>query len=279
MHGSLYVQLQDLKLQASVLLPSNYTSLSLSPPPQVQLTISDQSSIIQLITLDADCPYLQFETTVSCMMRSKLGWNSCIDIQCPFDDCFIKVCWHESHKFLKVEFPLAVWSHEATYEIQFGHIARPNHFNTSWDQARFEVSIKHVEVNSFPTVSLYLSLILLFSFPLSLLVWCVYSLWSLPPQVCGHKWADLSEHGFDVAVLNDCKYGYSTLDNVMRLSLWVGQCMNWAVHWLTKCELSAEHWGVYLWVSRCVSSTKLVASFYELAQISILLLLCISLSC
>ena len=184
MHGSLYVQLQDLKLQASVLLPSNYTSLSLSPPPQVQLTISDQSSIIQLITLDADCPYLQFETTVSCMMRSKLGWNSCIDIQCPFDDCFIKVCWHESHKFLKVEFPLAVRSHEATYEIQFGHIARPNHFNTSWDQARFEVSIEHVEVNSFPTVSLYLSLILLFSLPFCLLydVFALYGL-SLPRYV------------------------------------------------------------------------------------------------
>ena len=51
----------------------------------------------------------------------------------------MQVCWQESHKFLKVEFPLAVRSHEATYEMQFGHIARPNHFNTSWDQARFEV--------------------------------------------------------------------------------------------------------------------------------------------
>jgi alpha-mannosidase len=38
-------------------------------------------------------------------------------------------------------------------------------------------------------------------------------------KVCGHKWADLSEHGFGVALLNDCKYGYSTLANVMRLSL------------------------------------------------------------
>ena len=44
---------------------------------------------------------------------------------------------------------------------------------------------------------------------------------SASPQVCGHKWADLSEHGFGVALLNDCKYGYSTLDGVMRLSLYV----------------------------------------------------------
>jgi alpha-mannosidase len=38
-------------------------------------------------------------------------------------------------------------------------------------------------------------------------------------EVCAHKWADLSETGFGVALLNDCKYGYATHGNVMRLSL------------------------------------------------------------
>ncbi|CAJ0861615.1 17620_t:CDS:10 [Entrophospora sp. SA101] len=38
-------------------------------------------------------------------------------------------------------------------------------------------------------------------------------------EVCGHKFADLSEYGYGVALMNDCKYGYSTHDNVMRLSL------------------------------------------------------------
>jgi alpha-mannosidase len=38
-------------------------------------------------------------------------------------------------------------------------------------------------------------------------------------EVNGHRFADLSECGFGVAVLNDCKYGYSTRNNVMRLSL------------------------------------------------------------
>ncbi|KAJ3260214.1 Alpha-mannosidase 2C1 [Chytriomyces hyalinus] len=38
-------------------------------------------------------------------------------------------------------------------------------------------------------------------------------------EVCGHKFADLSEYGFGVSLLNDCKYGYSTLGNVMRMSL------------------------------------------------------------
>lgn len=38
-------------------------------------------------------------------------------------------------------------------------------------------------------------------------------------EVCGHKWADLSQYGLGVAVLNDSKYGYSAFENVLRLSL------------------------------------------------------------
>jgi alpha-mannosidase len=89
--------------------------------------------------------------------------------------------WHERHKFLKVEFPFALRAQEATYEIQFGHLQRPTHANTTWDMARFEVS--------------------------------------------AHKWADLSEPDFGVALLNDCKYGYATRGNVMRLSLLRGPTM------------------------------------------------------
>ncbi|KAJ3042013.1 hypothetical protein HDV00_008305, partial [Rhizophlyctis rosea] len=38
-------------------------------------------------------------------------------------------------------------------------------------------------------------------------------------EVCGHKFADFSEFGYGVALLNDCKYGYAVHGNVMRLSL------------------------------------------------------------
>lgn len=37
--------------------------------------------------------------------------------------------------------------------------------------------------------------------------------------MCCHKWADLSEAGYGVSILNDCKYGFATAGNVMRLSL------------------------------------------------------------
>ena len=47
--------------------------------------------------------------------------------------------WHQRHQMLKTAFALDVNSEKATYEIQFGTIERPTHFNTSWDKAKFEV--------------------------------------------------------------------------------------------------------------------------------------------
>ncbi|RDY31601.1 alpha-mannosidase [Lachnotalea glycerini] len=38
-------------------------------------------------------------------------------------------------------------------------------------------------------------------------------------EVCAHKWADISEYGYGVALLNDCKYGYDIHESVMRLTL------------------------------------------------------------
>lgn len=38
-------------------------------------------------------------------------------------------------------------------------------------------------------------------------------------EVCGHKFVDYSEYGYGVALLNDCKYGFSVKDNVMRMSI------------------------------------------------------------
>ena len=83
--------------------------------------------------------------------------------------------WQEKQILLKAAFPVAVRATRATYEIQFGNIERPTHWNTSWDAARFEV--------------------------------------------IGHKWADLSEGNYGVALLNDCKYGHDVKDNVLRLTL------------------------------------------------------------
>ncbi|HET6810943.1 MAG TPA: alpha-mannosidase [Acidimicrobiales bacterium] len=83
--------------------------------------------------------------------------------------------WQEPRQLLKAAFPVSVHSPRASFEVQFGHLERPTHRNTTWEQARFEV--------------------------------------------CAHTWADLSETGFGVALLNDCKYGYDVAGNSLRLSL------------------------------------------------------------
>ncbi|OXM83317.1 alpha-mannosidase [Paenibacillus rigui] len=53
-----------------------------------------------------------------------------------------KVDWHEQRQLLKAAFPVQIHAAEATYDIQFGNVKRPTHWNTSWDYARFE-SVGH----------------------------------------------------------------------------------------------------------------------------------------
>ncbi|MFK3678614.1 alpha-mannosidase [Microbacterium sp. NPDC090218] len=72
---------------------------------------SGGSRITQTLTLGPDGDALDIETTVD---------------------------WHERQKLLKLAFPFDVHADRATSEIQFGHVHRPTHANTSWDAARFE---------------------------------------------------------------------------------------------------------------------------------------------
>lgn len=93
----------------------------------------------------------------------------------PRIDFKTEIDWKEKQILLKTAFPVDIHSDKATYDIQFGNVERPTHWNTSWDYGRFEV--------------------------------------------CAHKWADLSEDGYGVSLLNDCKYGYDIKDGIMRLTL------------------------------------------------------------
>lgn len=85
------------------------------------------------------------------------------------------VNWHEQHKMLKVAFPVDINANKATFDIQFGSIERPTHYNTSWEQAKYEV--------------------------------------------CAHKYVDISDNGFGISLLNDCKYGHDVHEGVIQLSL------------------------------------------------------------
>ncbi|HXM26989.1 MAG TPA: glycoside hydrolase family 38 C-terminal domain-containing protein [Chthoniobacterales bacterium] len=50
-----------------------------------------------------------------------------------------RVRWRGRRRFLRAVFPFEIRTHEVWAETAFGAVARPNHRNTPWDQARFEV--------------------------------------------------------------------------------------------------------------------------------------------
>ncbi|MBE5858695.1 MAG: alpha-mannosidase [Butyrivibrio sp.] len=50
-----------------------------------------------------------------------------------------EIDWKENHILLRGYFPVDIHATEATYEIQYGNVKRPTHYNTSWDFAKFEV--------------------------------------------------------------------------------------------------------------------------------------------
>jgi alpha-mannosidase len=54
-------------------------------------------------------------------------------------DVDTEVDWHEAEKLLKTGFEVDVATDRAAAEIQFGHVHRPTHANTTWDAAKFEI--------------------------------------------------------------------------------------------------------------------------------------------
>ncbi|MFG0304998.1 MAG: alpha-mannosidase [Phycisphaerales bacterium JB040] len=83
--------------------------------------------------------------------------------------------WREDRTLLKAEFGAPVTAEHATCGVQFGHVTRPTHANTSWDRMRFE--------------------------------------WP------AHRWVDVSEPGFGLAVLTRGLYGHSCRGSTIGVSL------------------------------------------------------------
>lgn len=146
---------EDLELKLAPVLDAAGFRVVADGPLQMRLrrtvTLGRKSVLTQDLVVHAHAAQVDFETVVD---------------------------WEEPHRYLGVEFPLAVRAPVARHEIQFGHLLRGTHRNFAEDRARFEVS--------------------------------------------QHKWSDLSEADFGVALLNDGKYGLSVLGGRVRLSLMKG---------------------------------------------------------
>jgi alpha-mannosidase len=98
----------------------------------------------------------------------------------PLVEFKLHVDWHAEHKLAKVAFPLNVHSDFTTYEVPYGFITRRNPISPD---ATLAERAKY--------------------------------------EVPGQKWIDHSgdDGSYGVSLLNDCKYGFDTVNDVIRMTL------------------------------------------------------------
>jgi len=96
--------------------PAHRAEIVRNDPLRVELRfeqkLGKQSLLKQTVRLDAGAKRLEFHNEID---------------------------WQERQTMLKVAFPINARSLNATYEMQFGTVERPTHYNTSFDLAKYEV--------------------------------------------------------------------------------------------------------------------------------------------
>jgi alpha-mannosidase len=98
----------------------------------------------------------------------------------PLAQFKMHVDWHAKHRLAKVAFPLSIHSDSTTYEVPYGFI---NRVDPSSPKATPEEKAKY--------------------------------------EVPSQKWIDHSsdKDGYGVSLLNDCKYGFDSANDVIRMTL------------------------------------------------------------
>jgi alpha-mannosidase len=102
-------------------------NLQMATEEPVQLEVARSSAEIAKIKLTRKIHSSNLTQLISLQKnRRRIDFTTTID-------------WQESHKLLKVAFPVNIHANEAIHEIQFGHIHRPNHRSRPFDTDQFEV--------------------------------------------------------------------------------------------------------------------------------------------
>jgi alpha-mannosidase len=98
----------------------------------------DRDVIVDLTEVESIAPVDEGLTITRRFGRSRIRQTLTLDPVEPVLHLRNEIDWHERQKLLKLGFPVDLRADRAASEIQFGHIFRPTHANTSWDAARFE---------------------------------------------------------------------------------------------------------------------------------------------
>lgn len=179
-----------------------------------------------------------------------------------------EVMWQEEYQMLRVKWPVDVVADSAACEIQFGHLFRPTHQNTTWDQAKFEVCA-HKWVDMADRSG---GLALLNDCKYGYKIWDnVLDLCLLRSQNCPAEGGDLGNHAFTYAIYPHC--GDAWDGGVIR----EGYCLNYPVPayavqrfeetsvidpcWLTMGESTV----VLESIKKAEDGDRLILRFYEAA--------------
>jgi alpha-mannosidase len=157
--------------------------------------------------LEAEEVKLVENTPIRAVIRVKKRFQNSSFIQdiCMYPeiaraDVHMHADWHEQRIMLKVAFPLAIAPLNATYEIPYGTIERP--------------AIPHVPGKP-PVPFTEATGIKKGPKPYDPLL-----AQEAEFEVCAQRWGDLSENGRGFSLLNNCKYGYDTVEKgTIRLTL------------------------------------------------------------
>lgn len=143
---------------------------------------------------DIYCTEKQYEITeVSAIEVISTGpLRATIRVERKYEDSTIEQLIHLHHDSARIDF-------ETKVNWQEAHVLLRANFpvNVKGNRATYDVQYGNIERDTHTNTS-----------------------WDIAKfEVCAHKWADLSEYGYGVALLNDCKYGYSVKEGVISLSL------------------------------------------------------------
>jgi alpha-mannosidase len=109
-------------------LDSMYALTPVDLPERASIEVLDQGPLVARLRISRRINESDLTQVVSIRRGSRR-----VDFETAVD-------WRESHKLLKVCFPVRYRAADALHEIQFGHIARPTHLSRQFDADRFEVS-------------------------------------------------------------------------------------------------------------------------------------------
>lgn len=130
--------------------------------------------------------------------KTKMNWlengpvEAVLEIERPYSNSLIRQKIHFYANARRIDFETYVDWHESQHVMK---VLFPCDVHT--DEATFDIQFGNVTRKTHTNTS-----------------------WDMARfESCGHKWADVSEGGYGVAVLNDCKYGHSANEGELDLTL------------------------------------------------------------